>query len=109
MSFSRGFLNKRVTVLNRGEVAFSPYGRKAGEYIPVKTIWGNCTYNKGQKAMREGALDAYDVYMVRCDYHAAINRDSRLSWDNRIYQILQLNADRDQNEMQLICQEIIKQ
>lgn len=106
MSFSRGFLNKRVTILNRQEATVGEYGRKGGDFVPAKTIWANCTYTKGVKAMREGALDAYDTYMVRCDYHPQLERDSRLSWDNRIYQIVQFQRDKEQNEMQIICQEM---
>lgn len=106
MSYNRGFLDKRVTVLNRSEAVTSAFGRKGGDFLPVKTIWANCTYSKGVKAMREGALDAYDTYMVRCDCHALLGRDSRLSWDNRIYQIIQYNEAREVNEVQIVCQEL---
>lgn len=109
MSYARGFLNRRVTVLERQEAIFGDYGRKGGDFVPVTTIWANCTFTKGVKAMREGALDAYDVYMVRCDCHKKLTRDCRLSFGNRIYQITSFNEDREQNEVQMICQEMIKQ
>lgn len=106
MSYARGFLNKRVTILNRTEAVQGEFGRKGGEFQPVKTIWANCTYSKGVKAMREGALDAYDTYMVRCDCHQQLGRDSRLSWGNRIYQIIQYNENEEENEVQMIVQEL---
>lgn len=108
MAFNRGFLDKRVTILSREASIETDFGRKGGSYIPVQTVWANCKYTKGIKAMREGALDAYETYMVRMDYHANLTRECRLSWDNKIYQIVSLNEDKAANEMQVICTELIQ-
>lgn len=106
--FERGFLSRRVTVLSRSESQQTAFGLTGGGYVPVKTIWANIKYTKGVKAMREGALDAYESFMIRCDYHEAITRDCRLSFGDRIYNIDNLNADKESNEMQIICTELIK-
>lgn len=108
MSYNRGFLNKRVTVLNRTASQDGAFGRTGGTFVPVQTIWANVAFSKGVKAMREGALDAYDTLMIRCDCHKLLKRESRLSWDNRIFQIESFNEDRDQNEVQITCTEIQK-
>lgn len=100
-------MNTRVTILSRSESQMTAFGRTGGDYAPVQTIWANTTYSKGVKAMREGAMDAYDTYMVRCDWHDKLTRDCRLSFDNRIYNIDNLKADKRANEMQIICTEII--
>lgn len=107
MAFERGFLNKRVTILSRTSTEQTDYGRKGGMFVPVLTIWANCTYTKGVKAMAEGAMDAYETYMVRCDWHERLQRECRLSWDNRIYQITSCNSDKERNEMQIVCTEIV--
>ena len=106
MAFNSGFLNKRVTILSREESKQNEFGRVGGMYIPVQTVWANCTYTKGVKAMREGALDAYETYMVRMMWHEKMKRECRLSWDNRIYQIESLKGDKEANEMQIVCTEI---
>lgn len=108
MSYARGMLDKRVEILNRGEARFNDFGKTGANYEPVKTVWAGCTWTKGVKAMREGALDAYDTCMVRCDWHEELTRQSRLRWDGKTYQIVSLNGDKGLNEMQVTCQEIVK-
>lgn len=108
MAFNRGFLNKRVTILTREASFDGTFGRKGGDFIPVKTVWANCTYTKGVKSLREGAIDAYDTYLVRMDYHSAMKRECRISWDDKIYQIISLNENKEANEMQIVCTEIVK-
>lgn len=101
-------MDKRVSVQNRSESFYNDYGKVGGDYETVKTIWANCAFTRGTKAMREGRLEAYEVYMVRCDYHAELARDSRLVFDGKTYQITSLNADKCVNETQIICQEMLK-
>lgn len=108
MAFERGFLKDRVQILARSETYDTAYGRTGGQFVPVCTVWANVTYSKGKKAMSEGAFDAYETYMVRCDWHKVLKRECRLSFHDRIYQIESLNEDRQANEMQIVCTELQK-
>lgn len=108
MSFNRGFLNKRIQVLNRTASQDGAFGRTGGQFEPTQTIWANVAFSKGVKAMREGALDAYDTLMIRCDCHPSLKRESRLQYDGRTFQIESFNEDREQNEVQITCTEIQK-
>lgn len=101
--YAAEILDTRVTVLNRTATTDTAYGKKAGTYEEAGTIWASWKWNKGMKAMREGALDAYDTIMVRCRATAPITRDSRLRHEGRDYQIQSLNANKKENEMQIIC------
>lgn len=108
MSFNRGFLRNRVTILAREPSKDGAFGRTGGNFIPIRTVWANCTYNKGVKSLREGAVDAYETYIVRMDWHDDMKRECRLSWDNKIFQIESLNGDKPNNEIQITCTEIVK-
>lgn len=99
-------MNKRVTILARSEGKNSQFGREGGKFVPVKTIWAAVDWTKGKKAMQEGAIDAYDTYMVRCRFHRCLTRECRLEFDNRIFQIESFNADRQSDETQIICTEL---
>lgn len=109
MAFSRGFLTKRVGVLVRSTATDTAFGKTGGAYILHSTFWANITYNKGVKALCEGALDARETYMVRCDYHAVLTRECRLQFYGKDWQITSNNYDREKNEMQIICVELTKQ
>lgn len=106
--FARGLLNKHVGiwVIDR-ERQDGKSGRGSGgvKYKCRCTVWGGLTYSRGMKAMREGALEAYDVVMVRMDFYPFIDRDCRLTCDGKTYQILQLNSDQQKNEIQITAQE----
>ena len=101
-------LNKRVTVLNKAAARYNEFGKVGGDWVAEKVIWAGCSYVKGVKAMREGALDAYTTYMVRTDWHKELTEESRLSWAGETYQVLTLNGDREANEMQVTCQRVVK-
>lgn len=106
--YSAGFLNKRVTILSRTESKTGSFGLEGGTFIPVKTVWAAIDWAKGKKALQEGAVDAYDTYMVRCRFHDCLTRECRLSFDNRIFQIESFHAQRDIDETQITCVELVK-
>ena len=56
--------------------------------------------------MRHGALDAYDVIMVRCHYIKRATRDCRLQYDGRTWEIESFNSDYRQNELQITAHEV---
>ncbi len=65
------------------------------------------TWNKGVKALREGALDAYDTVLIRMRWNNIVTRDSRLQCDGVTYQIQSLHADRQDNTIQITATEVI--
>ena len=105
MAYTSGLLKYRVTILNK-QVA-SGFGETTS-YQPAATVWADMTWSKGVKALREGALDAYDTVMIRMRYNDVVTRDSRLQHDGVTYQIQSLHADRQENTIQITATEIVK-
>jgi lipocalin len=67
------------------------------------------TFNKGVKAMREGALDAYDTVMFRCRYNAKFDRWCLLQYKGKWYQITSFNDDAQDNQIQITATEMANQ
>lgn len=105
MAYTSGLLKYRVTILNK-QVA-SRFGETTS-YQPAATVWADVTWSKGAKALREGALDAYDTVLIRMRYNDVVTRDSRLQHDGVTYQIQSLHADRQENTIQITATEIVK-
>ena len=84
----------RVTVAKRSADANSGFG-KSGQpkYEILGTFWMGETFNKGVKAMREGALDAYDTVMFRCRFIKQLDRWCLLNFKGKWYQITSFNDD----------------
>ena len=105
MPYSSDILRYRVTILNK-QVA-SGFGETTA-YHPAATVWADVTWSKGVKALREGALDAYDTVLIRMRYNDVVTRDSRLQCEGVTYQIQSLHADRQANTIQITATEIVK-
>ena len=105
MAYTSGLLKYRVTILNK-QVA-TGFGETTS-YQPAATVWADVTWSKGVKALREGALDAYDTIMVRMRYNTVVNRESRLLIDGVTYQIQSLHADRQENTIQITATEVVQ-
>ena len=105
MAYTSGLLKYRVTILNK-QVA-DGFGETTS-YQPATTVWADITWNKGVKALREGALDAYDTVLIRMRYNDVVTRDSRLQYGGVTYQIQSLHADRQDNTIQITATEIVK-
>ena len=105
MAYTSGLLKYRVTILNK-QVA-TGFGETTS-YQPAATVWADLTWNKGVKALREGALDAYDTVLIRMRYNDVVTRDSRLQADGVTYQIQSLHANRQENTIQITATEIVK-
>ena len=86
----------------QGEFGETPqYEVKAG-------VWASVTWSKGVKALREGALDAYDTIMVRMRYNTVVSRDSRLLIDGVTYQIQSMHRDYQDNTIQITATEVVQ-
>lgn len=106
MSYSSGILNKRIYILTRSANVDGDYGRVAGRYIIGRSIWSAVDWARGAKAMREGALDAYDVVMVRTRWSADVTRETRFLIDGIVYEIDSMHADERANTIQATCREL---
>ena len=105
MAYTSGLLKYRVTILNK-QVA-SGFGETTS-YQPAACVNADGPWNKGVKALREGAMDAYDTVMIRMRWNNIVTRDSRLQCDGVTYQIQSLHADRQANTIQITATEIVK-
>ena len=105
MAYTSGLLKYRVTILNK-QVA-SGFGETTS-YQPAATVWADVTWSKGVKALREGALDAYDTVLIRMRYNDIVTRDSRLQHGGVTYQIQSLHADRQENTIQITATEVVQ-
>ena len=108
MGYSAGILNDKVTVLTPPPYVDSAAGRNAEgvECQEGATLWANVTWNKGVKAMREGALDAYDRIMVRLRWTSSVTRECRLRWRGRIFAIESFFDSYEENSIQMTAVEL---
>ena len=100
----------RVQVAKRATGESATFG-KSGQpkYEILGTFWMGETFNKGVKAMHEGALDAYDTVMFRCRYNANIDRWCLLKYRGKWYQITSFNEDYQDNQIQITATELANQ
>lgn len=107
MSYSSGMLNKRVTVAQKDTATTGTFGRNSGgvTYTTLGTYWAAVDFVRGIKALREGAVDAYDTIMVRMRWVEGIDRDCLLGYDGRVYTIQSLHIDFLTNTIQITAVE----
>ena len=107
MAYSTGLLKHRVKILNKVLPTQADFGETT-RYAEAATVWADVTWSKGVKALREGALDAYDTIMVRMRYNTVVSRDSRLLIDGVTYQIQSLHRDYQENTIQITATEVVQ-
>jgi len=104
--------NHRITILNKVAPAEKAFGEKTG-YRREGSIQSSYEFNKGTKALREGALDAYDSVMFRLNFSGnvakKITRESLIEMNGKIYQIQSLNADYHENKIIIRATEMTTQ
>ena len=85
----------RVTILNKVQPSERQFGEKTG-YRRDGSLWSSYEFSKGTRALREGALDAYDSVIFRMNFSAnvTITRESLIECDGKVYQVQSLNSDR---------------
>lgn len=111
MSYSTGMMNKRVTIATRVKQEMGDFGMgSAGlEYQILGTFWAAEDFNRGTKALREGAVDAYDTVMFRMRYNAQIDRWCLIKYHDVWYQIDSFNASYHDNSIQITAREMSNQ
>lgn len=111
MAYSSGILKDKVTIAARDEATTSRFGVDGGgvTFTAVGTFWANVTFTKGVKAMREGAVDAYDTIMVRMRWRDDVDRDCIVQHDDRWFGIESFHRDYSSNIIQMTCRELANQ
>ena len=76
--------------------------RRAGK------VFAAYKFNKGAKALREGALDAYNTVMFQLNFSSNINitRDCLVEFCGKIFQIQSLNDDYQANKIVITATEM---
>lgn len=104
--------NHRITILNKVAPAEKAFGEKTG-YKREGSLNSSYEFNKGTKALREGALDAYDSVMFRLNFSGdvakKITRESLIEMHGKIYQIQSLNEDHRDNKIIIRATEMTTQ
>ena len=110
--FNIGMRHYRITILNKVAPAEKAFGEKTG-YRKDGSLYSSYEFNKGTKALREGSLDAYDSVMFRLNYSGnvakLITRESLIQFKGKIYQIMSLNADYQENKIIIRATELTTQ
>ncbi len=105
MAYQSGFIHSRVTIRNK--VVATAFGETTS-YQDAGTVWANVSFSKGMKALREGALDAYDTVIIRMRYNTIVSRDSLLVHDGTTYQITSFHRNYHENIIQITAVELIQ-
>ena len=110
--FDSGQRFHRVTILNKVQPQERQFGEKTG-YRRDGSLWATYKFNKGTRALREGALDAYDTVVFQMNFSAdvayRITRDSLIECEGKIYQVQSLNSDRRENKIVITATEMTTQ
>lgn len=99
MGFTAGMRHNRVTILNPVKTG-KTFGNTTS-YERAGRVFASYEFNKGTKALREGALDAYDTVLFRMNFssNANITRDSLIEYRGKVFQIQSLNDDYQANKI----------
>ena len=108
MSYSTGFLKDHVTILAPVTEINEDFGRGKPTFTTGRTIWAQVTWSKGTRALRKGAVDEYDIIMVRTRYHSDLTRECRLRIGGRDYVITSFHDDYQENTIQITAQELVQ-
>lgn len=102
--------NHRVTILNKVQPSERQFGEKTG-YRRDGSMWSSYEFSKGTRALREGALDAYDSVIFRMNFSAnvTITRESLIECEGKVYQVQSLNSDKRENKVIIRATEMTTQ
>ena len=94
-----------VTIRNK--VVATGFGDTTS-YQDVGCVHARKVWKSGNKVLRESVLDAIDVVIFRMRWNNIVTRDSLLVCNGKTYQILSLEGDRQENQIEIKAQEIVK-
>ena len=102
--------NHRVTILNKVQPSERQFGEKTG-YRREGSLWSSYECSKGTRALRAGALDAYDSVIFRMNFSAnvTITRESLIECEGKVYQVQSLNSDKRENKIIIRATEMTTQ
>lgn len=106
MAYSRGFLNRRISVFNRKESSSGEFGREPGEYAPDGKVWANVSWVRGTRALRELSVDNFQSIMVRTDWTERIRRGTRIVVDGILYECESPHGSKSESVLQVTCIEL---
>ena len=100
MAYTSTFLDKEITILNRVSAEDGKFGRNSAgvRYKKGSTIHAGVTWVKGNRALREGAMDVYNIYHIQCRYNEELTRESRILYDGKVLEIGDFKCDKRANE-----------
>lgn len=115
--YSRDMLNERVVIAKPIKQEMGDFGMASAgvEYEWLNQVeedhgyWCKHDWNRGLKAMQEGALDAYDIVTFRMDFDPNIGRWCLLQYEGVWYQIMNLNGSQRENKLQIQAKEMSNQ
>lgn len=105
MAYSSGYLKDLITIRNK--VVATGFGDTTS-YQDAGCIHARKVWKSGNKAVREGALDGVDIVIFRMRWNTIIKRDSLIVFGGKIYQIISLEGDEQENQMEAKAQEIVQ-
>ena len=107
MAYSSGILNKRIAIAKNLQSTDGEFGRGSGGiyYDIIRRTWASITFSKGTQSMRQGALDAYDILLIRMRWMKDIDRDCIIIYNHRFYAIQSLNENFYENIIQITAVE----
>lgn len=94
-----------IKVLNKKSPAETPFGERTN-FQEVICLHANVTWQKGQKALAQGALENTDTILIRTRYASQIDRNSLIEFEGVTYQIQSLHSDRRANTTQVVATEM---
>ena len=110
MSYSSGMLNKRIVIAKRANDQEQTFGKQGQpRYAIVGEFWAAADFSRGVKALREGAMDAYDTLMFRLRYTDQIDRWCLIQYHGKWYNIQSFNDSKQDNQIQITAQEMPNQ
>ena len=104
--YTAGILRERVRIQLPPTRVEGEFG---AEYVAGDMIerWAAVDWVRGTKALREGALDAYDTIMVRMRWDAQITRECKVLYQGATYRIQSFHADRRAGTIQMTATEVV--
>lgn len=102
--------SERVSIYNKVQPSERQFGEKTG-YRCDGSLWSSYEFSKGTRALREGALDAYDSVAFRMNMSAnvTITRESLIGCNGKMYQIQSMNSNRRENKIIILATEMTTQ